>query len=124
MTHRSTPTARESDAAQRLAEALLEFALAHEDGREHRRASRQKEIEKSRTPTEVLAKPQPKRPTEPDARGLLTTKAAAEYLSIGRRTLYSLTAPRGPIPVIRIGTSVRYPLAGLLEAMKKFEQTQ
>ena len=37
---------------------------------------------------------------------LLTPRAAA--LSMSPRTLWGLTAPRGPIPVVKIGRSVRY----------------
>jgi len=39
---------------------------------------------------------------------LLTPRAAAAALSMSPRTLWGLTAPRGPIPVVRIGRAVRY----------------
>jgi excisionase family DNA binding protein len=39
---------------------------------------------------------------------LVTSREAARCLGISSRTLWSLTAPRGPIPVVRIGRSVRY----------------
>lgn len=38
---------------------------------------------------------------------------AARLLSISERTLWSLTVPRGPIPCVRIGRSVRYAVAAL-----------
>jgi len=39
---------------------------------------------------------------------LLTPREAAEALGISERKLWGLTVPRGPIPVVRIGKSVRY----------------
>jgi excisionase family DNA binding protein len=38
---------------------------------------------------------------------------AARLLGISRRTLYELTAPRGPIPCIRTRRAVLYPLTAL-----------
>lgn len=38
---------------------------------------------------------------------------AARMLSISERALWSLTAPRGPIPCVRLGRSVRYSVAAL-----------
>jgi predicted enzyme related to lactoylglutathione lyase len=34
-------------------------------------------------------------------------------LSICERSLWTLTAPRGPIPVVRLGRSIRYRVADL-----------
>jgi excisionase family DNA binding protein len=45
---------------------------------------------------------------------LLTAREAAAYLAISERTLWSLTAPRGPIRVVRIGRTVRYDRRDLL----------
>lgn len=39
---------------------------------------------------------------------LLTPNEAARALSISPRALWSLTAPRGPIPAVYLGRSVRY----------------
>ena len=39
---------------------------------------------------------------------LLTPKEAAKALAIGERTLWGLTAPRGPIRCVRIGRGVKY----------------
>ncbi len=39
---------------------------------------------------------------------LLMIAQAAEYLGLCERTLWYRTAPRGPIPCVRIGRSVRY----------------
>ncbi len=47
----------------------------------------------------------------------LRPREAAKALGIGSRTLWGLTAPRGPIPCIRIGhgkrRTVLYPVASL-----------
>ena len=39
---------------------------------------------------------------------LLSARDAAKLLALSERTLWGLTAPRGPIPAARIGRSVRY----------------
>lgn len=39
---------------------------------------------------------------------LLSYPAAAKFLGIGQRTLWDLTVPRGPIPSVHIGRSVRF----------------
>ncbi|HEX5104211.1 MAG TPA: helix-turn-helix domain-containing protein [Pirellulaceae bacterium] len=44
---------------------------------------------------------------------LLTQREAADALGVSERTLFSLTSPRGPIPAVRMGKSVRYSLAAL-----------
>lgn len=44
---------------------------------------------------------------------LLTPRQAADALAIGERSLWRLTAPRGPIPVVRLGRSVRYSVGDL-----------
>ena len=33
---------------------------------------------------------------------------AAKALEVSRRPLFDLTAPRGPVPCVRVGRSVRY----------------
>ena len=38
----------------------------------------------------------------------LRPREAALSLSISQRTLWGLTDPRGPIPCVRLGNSVRY----------------
>ena len=51
---------------------------------------------------------------------LLTPRDAAKALSVCERTLYALTAPRGDIPVIRVGTNlVRYSVEDLREWARK-----
>jgi len=45
---------------------------------------------------------------------LLSAREAARALSISERTLWGLSAPRGPIPIVRIGLKgVRYSLRAL-----------
>jgi excisionase family DNA binding protein len=39
---------------------------------------------------------------------LWTPRQAAQQLAVSPRTLWALTAPRGPIPAVRIGRAVRY----------------
>ena len=43
----------------------------------------------------------------------LRPREAAKALGISERMLWSLTAPRGTIPAVRIGTCVLYPVSGL-----------
>lgn len=45
---------------------------------------------------------------------LLAVREAAEALSICEKTLWSITAPRGDLPCVRIKRSVRYHVADLL----------
>lgn len=52
---------------------------------------------------------------------LLNARQAAKSLSISTRTLHSLTAPRGPIPAVKIGSRVCYAVPDLeraIEALK------
>jgi len=44
---------------------------------------------------------------------LLSAREAAKALSISARTLWSMTAPRGPIPCLRLNSRVLYPVDGL-----------
>jgi predicted DNA-binding transcriptional regulator AlpA len=44
---------------------------------------------------------------------LVDARAAVRLLSICEKSLWSLTAPRGPIPCVRIGRAVRYAVADL-----------
>jgi hypothetical protein len=44
---------------------------------------------------------------------LLRLRDAARVLSIGERLLWAMTAPRGPIPCVRLGRAVRYSVVEL-----------
>lgn len=46
--------------------------------------------------------------SDPASRLLVPARDAAQMLSISERTLWSLTAPRGPLPPVRIGARVLY----------------
>lgn len=48
-------------------------------------------------------------------RMLLTPRETAQVLSVCEKTLWSLTRPRGPIPCLRLGRSVRYSVEALRE---------
>jgi hypothetical protein len=52
---------------------------------------------------------------------LLTARQVAKSLSISPGTLYHLTAPRGPIPVVRIGTRTCYAVADLEAAIEQLK---
>jgi hypothetical protein len=57
--------------------------------------------------------------TEPNANEpLLKPKDAAALLNISERHLWSLSQPRGPIAVVRLGESVRYDPADLRLAIE------
>jgi hypothetical protein len=52
-------------------------------------------------------------PTVPSTALALRPREAAKALGISERMLWSLTAPRGTILAVRIGTCVLYPVTGL-----------
>ena len=52
-------------------------------------------------------------PAVPPTALALRPREAAKALGISERMLWSLTAPRGAIPAVRIGTCVLYPVTGL-----------
>jgi hypothetical protein len=53
---------------------------------------------------------------------LLNAKEAAKALRISTRLLWDLTRPRGPIPCIRLGSRVLYPVAGLSEFITRAKE--
>ena len=56
---------------------------------------------------------------------LLTTREAAALLHCSQRTVWTLTAPRGPIPAIRITPRVvRYEREDLIEFLEEKKKTQ
>jgi excisionase family DNA binding protein len=44
---------------------------------------------------------------------LMTAREAAKALAVCEKTLWSMTVPRGPLPSVRLGRSVRYAVADL-----------
>jgi predicted DNA-binding transcriptional regulator AlpA len=57
---------------------------------------------------------------------LLTPREAAAALSISERTLWAITAPRGPLPAVRPGggRSVRYSMTSLRRYIDDAEAAQ
>lgn len=98
------PTDREMTAVHHLADALIEFLLAYEIGHANR-------WEKPDLEQRLAPPPQPG--GDFSQRKLLNSKQATTYLGIGVRTLWTMTAPRGPIPVVRIGNRVCYSIEDL-----------
>ena len=58
------------------------------------------------SPTRALDKPLP---------FLISARRAAELLSLSERTLSKMSAPRGPIPCVKLGARVLYPVKQLEE---------
>lgn len=54
---------------------------------------------------------------------LLTGGQAAKLLSISTRTLWAMTVPRGDLPAVRIGRSVRYSSSDLAAWIERRRQT-
>ncbi|MBI5758811.1 MAG: helix-turn-helix domain-containing protein [Planctomycetales bacterium] len=54
---------------------------------------------------------------------LLTPREAAKAMAVSERTLWGWSEPRGPIPVVRIGRSVRYDQRDLI-AFIDFAKTE
>lgn len=44
----------------------------------------------------------------------LRLKHAAKAVGLGERTLWGLLAPRGPIPIVKVGAAVLVPVDGLM----------
>jgi excisionase family DNA binding protein len=59
-------------------------------------------------PADIFATPAPPIPPL-----LLTPREAAKALAVCEKTLYTLTAPRGPLPCVRLGRAVRYSVVAL-----------
>lgn len=92
-----TPTPREAAAARCLADALVEFIMAVEDGRAERTAP-------PRTAPPPTAPPAPAAAVKPLDPGpaLLTILEAAEYLGVSPGTVRNMSAPTGPLPSVKI----------------------
>jgi hypothetical protein len=52
--------------------------------------------------------------TNPQTALLVTAREAARLLAICPRSLWSITSPRGALPVIRLGRAVRYDVRDLV----------
>lgn len=110
-------TVEERDAAHRFGEAFLDLIKSIENARssrvsaEHRRQteelSRQLDLRKR---TDSL--PQPL---------LVSAKEAASRMAISTGTLWNMTAPRGPLPVVKIGTRRCYAIRDLEAAIERLK---
>ena len=120
-------THREIEAAHRLGEALLAFATVVADAQ----AARDRAADAEARSRERASRPGGfgcQRPAFRDAEGspdrlLLSAREAAEALQISPRTLWGMTAPRGPLPSVRIGSAVRYPVKDLERALERLKST-
>ena len=109
------PTPREINAARGLATALLECLIAADEGR----ALRSVELGVPGLGAREMAPPGfggigPAAP----APLLLSGDKAAHLLGVTPRTLRRLSAPLGPIPVVRLGRLIRYARADLEQAVR------
>ena len=50
---------------------------------------------------------------------LLTAREAAAFLRLSERTVWEITGPRGDLPAVRIGRSVRYSKTDLTDFIKR-----
>jgi hypothetical protein len=53
---------------------------------------------------------------------LLTRKVAAGALAVSERTLFGMTAPRGPIPAVRLGRAIRYDARDLVAFIDRIKE--
>ena len=108
------PTRREVDAARALGEAILNLLVAHEEEsavRSHQRSM----MEASKMPLSRMVKP-----ATPSL--LVTSKQAAEMLGVSSRTVWSMTAPRGPLQSVRLGSAVRYDVQHIVSAIASMKR--
>ena len=52
-------------------------------------------------------------------RKLLTAREAAAFLQLSERTIWEISGPRGDLPAIRIGRSVRYSQTDLADYVER-----
>jgi predicted DNA-binding transcriptional regulator AlpA len=120
------PTRREVDAARALGEAILNLLVAHEE-ESAVRARQRSMMETQQRPLSSMLRSNPSRvPTPATASLLVTSKQAAEMLGVSSRTVWGMTAPRGPLQSVRLGSAVRYDvedLASAIASMKRATNT-
>jgi excisionase family DNA binding protein len=93
-------------ACEDLARAVLRFLVAHETGRQKRTSVSGGSAPVRPAWVPLAGRISPEKVEE--AKLLLSTREAAKLLGISDRSLWNLTAPRGPVPAIRFGSIVRY----------------
>ncbi len=52
---------------------------------------------------------------------LLTAREAAKFLGLSERTIWEISGPRGDLPAIRLGRSVRYSRADLADYIQRHQ---
>lgn len=104
-------TQKQKAAAYALGEAILNFVAACNSEPE-------KPSNQTLSPPSTEARIDSARASE---KLLVSTREAAALLAISERKLWAITSPRGPIPRIRIGSSVRYAVNDLQEAIDKMK---
>lgn len=70
-------------------------------------------LQRAKESTDATLRAMAGRDDHTDQRLLLPASEAARLLSISEKTLWSNTSPRGSIPAVRLGRSVRYSRAAL-----------
>ncbi len=110
-------TMNEDDAVRQFAAALLNLLGAIRSAEANRTAT-----EVRRLVAELREANGPARRNREEQKPmLLSTREAAKSLSVSPRTLWDLTAPRGPIPVVKIGTRTCYAIRDLEQAIEKMK---
>jgi len=110
-------TQHETEAARKLSDAIVEFLLAAEVGRQSRVPA--PPVPKAEVELPAVQPPSAELPASggpqdsPAKSFLIGVREAARLLDVCEKTLWSMTVPRGSIPAIRFGRSVRYVVEGL-----------
>ncbi|CAG1006731.1 hypothetical protein PHYC_03354 [Phycisphaerales bacterium] len=104
------PTKREAEAAERLTGAIVEFVQAVIEGVAERRP---------KPPPAPRQEPAKQMPAMQVPTGLLDQRQAAAFLGISPGTLFNMSAPRGPMPVVKLNSRVLYDPADLRAAVER-----
>jgi predicted DNA-binding transcriptional regulator AlpA len=104
-------TPQELMAARNLGEAIVQLIVAVEEGSQLRMRSTSKSHATGASAVEKKDK------------SLLTARETAKLLSTSEKTLWNMTSPRGPVPAIRFGKSVRYIINDVIQALSHHSQS-
>lgn len=99
------PTPEQVAVAHSLGEALLSFLLGLQ--------AETPRVREPLPPTEGIGFFRAPKQAQATEQLLIDARKAAALLSMSERTLWALTIPRGPIPAIHMGRSVRYSMEAL-----------